>query len=151
MASTYEMVDLINSLILADRKVTIEDIRQLGISLSTAHQIVYDDRAFLSLSFTKIMQGPILRQELWKLSVNLFVHNCFIFLTVKICSSLISICLAPSRNFSEDKVFNKWWNEEHRKQMAKNSVQRFLRWKNTNAGFSMVLKCVFKNEDYNEK
>ena len=44
MASTPEMVDLVNVLILFDRRVTVEDIsEQPGISLGTRNKILYDD------------------------------------------------------------------------------------------------------------
>ena len=47
MASTPEMVDSVNALILADSNVTIEDIsEQLGISVGTAHKIVHVDLSF---------------------------------------------------------------------------------------------------------
>ena len=46
MASTLEMVDLVNALILADKRVTIEDISEWGISVATTHKIVHDNLVF---------------------------------------------------------------------------------------------------------
>ena len=47
-ASSPEMVDSHNALILDYWTVTIEDIsEQLGISVGTAHKIVHDDFVFL--------------------------------------------------------------------------------------------------------
>ena len=46
-ASTPEMVDSINAVILADRKVINKDIpEQLENSVGTTHKIVYDDFCF---------------------------------------------------------------------------------------------------------
>ena len=43
MVGIPEMVDSVNALILADRRVTIEDIsEQLGISVGIAHKIILD-------------------------------------------------------------------------------------------------------------
>ena len=51
MANTPEMVDSVDMFILADRRVEIEDISEkLGISVGTAHKIVYDDLAFSQVS-----------------------------------------------------------------------------------------------------
>ena len=51
MSSTPEMVDSVNALILADRRVSIKDIsEQLGISLGTANKIVHDELAFSKVS-----------------------------------------------------------------------------------------------------
>ena len=47
MVSTPEMVDSVNALILADRRVVSE---QLGISVGTVHRIVYDDLDFSKAS-----------------------------------------------------------------------------------------------------
>ena len=47
MASTPEIMDSVNELILANRRVIMEDIsKQLQISVSIAHKIVQDDFAF---------------------------------------------------------------------------------------------------------
>ena len=51
MASTPEMVDSVNTLILTDRRDIVEDIsKQLEISVGTAHKIVHDD-----LDFSKVI------------------------------------------------------------------------------------------------
>ena len=48
--NTPEMVDSVNVLILANRRVTIKDIsEQLGISVGTAHKIVYYDLSSSSI------------------------------------------------------------------------------------------------------
>ena len=51
MAGTPEMVDSVRALIMADRKVKLEDIsKKLGISVITAPKIVRDDLVFFKLS-----------------------------------------------------------------------------------------------------
>ena len=51
MVNSPEMEESVNTLILVDRRVTIDDIsEQLGIPVSTAHRIVYDDLAFSTVS-----------------------------------------------------------------------------------------------------
>ena len=46
------MVDSVNAVILADRKVTIEDIsEQLGISVDKVYKILHDDLAFSKISY----------------------------------------------------------------------------------------------------
>ena len=68
MASTPEMEDSVNVLILAVRKVTIEYIsEQVGIFVSTAHEIMHGDltssEVSCHLGFTRIRQSLILKQE----------------------------------------------------------------------------------------
>ena len=92
IASTSEMVDSVNALILVDRRVATQDISEhQGISVGTAHKIVPDDPAFI---FTRTMQGLILQQELWKPSV-----TRHIFHTVQIWLPLISTSLVPTKDF----------------------------------------------------
>ena len=44
-------MDSVHTLILADRRITIEDIsEQLGISVDTVHKTVHDDLAFSKVS-----------------------------------------------------------------------------------------------------
>ena len=51
MVSSPEMVDSVNALFLANRRVTIENISEhLGISVITTHKIVHDDH----LAFSKV-------------------------------------------------------------------------------------------------
>ena len=52
IASTPEMVDSVNALILVDRRFTIENIsEQLLIFMNTAHVIVHDELGFSGVSF----------------------------------------------------------------------------------------------------
>ena len=47
MTSTPEMVDLVNSIILSDKRITKEEIsKQKGFSLDTVHKILHDDCLF---------------------------------------------------------------------------------------------------------
>ena len=63
MASTPEMVDSVNMLILPDRRISIENIsKQLGISVDTAHKILPDD-----LAFSKVICHWVLPVQ-WKAS-----------------------------------------------------------------------------------
>ena len=51
MAITPEMMDSVNTLILSDWRVTIEDIiEQVGISVGQVHKIVLDDHDFFLLT-----------------------------------------------------------------------------------------------------
>ena len=51
IVTSPEMVDSVNAFILADRRVTIEDIsEQLGIFVGTAYKIVHDNVAFFPVS-----------------------------------------------------------------------------------------------------
>ena len=63
MASSYEIIVLLNALILADRSVTIEDISELEVSMDKAHKIPHVDFFYVhfSLGFTRTMQGLILQ------------------------------------------------------------------------------------------
>ena len=58
MASTPEMVDIVNALILANRRVTIEEIsKQLWKSLGTTHKIVHDYHIFSKVSYHWVSSG----------------------------------------------------------------------------------------------
>ena len=51
IVSTAEIVDSVYALILADKRVKIEDIsEQLGIFMVTTHKIVHDELAFSKIS-----------------------------------------------------------------------------------------------------
>ena len=54
MASTPEMVDSVNALILADRRIIIKDIsEQLGISVGTAYKNVHGELVLSVVGFLK--------------------------------------------------------------------------------------------------
>ena len=89
MASTPEMVDSVNVLILADRSLIVEDVsEQLGISVGTMHKSIYDDLSFSKVSCCSVpkMMRPVhmvsLQWEKWKQSVSLVGNSCYILLTV---------------------------------------------------------------------
>ena len=58
MASTPEMMDSVNVLILADRGVIIEDIsEQLGISVGATHKSAHEHLAFSNVSSHWVLPG----------------------------------------------------------------------------------------------
>ena len=58
MPSTPDVGDSVNVLILADRRVTIEDLsEQLKISMGTAYKIMHDDHVFFKVNGCWVSQG----------------------------------------------------------------------------------------------
>ena len=66
-ASTLEMLDSVNALILSGWRVTIDNISEhLGISVVTAHKIVHDDFAFLRSVVVGFHQDNARSYTAWK-------------------------------------------------------------------------------------
>ena len=58
MTNTPEMIESVNAFILADRRLTIEDISEhLGNSVGTAHKILHDDLGFIKVSCYSVLPG----------------------------------------------------------------------------------------------
>ena len=119
MATTSKIVNSVNPLILADRRVIIEGVSELqGISVGTAHKIVHDDLAFSKVSCCWVLPGQCKASYFSKNSGN---HQAAAtsFLQSKFSPFWFSlVCTHPQRTSAWNKVFKRWWSKDHRKQMA---------------------------------
>ena len=144
MTSTPKMMNSVKALILPDRRVTTEEC--------------------LWVQYTKLWMKTL--TFLWSVSVGFpkcwqqgaKLHTCknngnhlSVWLGTVVTSSLQSrsgtlwflLALSPQRISI---VFKRWWREDQCNQIAKNSVQRVLCWRNTKACFSMRKMCLKKIE-----
>ena len=108
MASTPEMVDSVKALILADRRVIIENISEpLGISMATVHKIVHDDLALSKVCchWVPKMLMPEHKQESPVVRASLVENSYHILLTVQIVPSDFYL-LGPLKEFQHGAKFS---------------------------------------------
>ena len=131
------MVDSVSLFILAERWVTIEDIsEQIRISVGTVHKIMDDDFAFSKVSCYWVPKKMMPECKALYNSKNSENHQP-VWLGIAASSSLKStsdpfLFLLVWNFFSK---FQAIMNKEQSEEMAEDSVQRFLCWKNTKAYF----------------
>ena len=114
MVSPPEMLDSVNALILADRRIRIEDIsEQLEISASTAHKIVHDDFSKVSCHWVSQCKTSYCSKNSGNHQLFWLRKECHILLTVQYCPHP-----PPSKNLYEKQNFQtiiKWrvllWND----------------------------------------
>ena len=135
IASTPEMMDSVNWLILADRWVTIEGIfEQLGISVFTVHRIVHGHLAFSNVSHCWVSKRLMLEHKASESTKNSGNHQT-VWLGTAAISFLTFHIWSDFHLFGHHKEFfhgtksssiSKWQETQHKEDFYAEGIQKLV-------------------------